>query len=50
VIHHAELIIGVRIPRPADLERPRGLPLIGVAQVGRDAAVFALNSSIGLKG
>jgi hypothetical protein len=42
MIEHRELVIGVGIPWPVDLERPGGLPGIGVAQVGRDAAVLAL--------
>ncbi len=33
VIHQTELVIGMRIPRPVDLERAGGLAAIGVAQV-----------------
>src|SRR4029077_10969645 len=32
--------IGVCIPRPVNLERTNGLTAVGVAQVGRDAAVL----------
>ena len=42
MIHQAELVVGVGIPGPVDLERARGLSGIGVAQVGGDAAVLAL--------
>ena len=42
VIHQAEMVIGVGIPRPVDLERAGGLAAIGVAQVRRDAAVLSL--------
>ena len=42
VIHQAEVVVGVGVPRPVDLERAGGLAAIGVAQVRRDAAVLAL--------
>ena len=42
VIHQTEMVVGVRIPRPVDLERAGGLAAVGVAQVRRDAAVLAL--------
>ena len=42
MIHQAEMVVGVGIPRPVDLERAGGLAAIGVAQVRRDAAVLAL--------
>ena len=42
MIHQAEMVVGVGIPRPIDLERAGGLAGIGVAQVGGDAAVLAL--------
>src|SRR5262249_21702269 len=42
VIHHAKLVIGVRVPRPVDLKRAGGLAAIGVAQVRCDAAVLVL--------
>src|SRR5207247_1393655 len=41
VIHQTELVIGVRIPRPIDLERAGGLAAVGVAQVRCDAAVLS---------
>src|SRR5215472_16174045 len=40
MIHQAEVIVGIGIPRPIDLERPGRLTAGGVAQVGRDAAVL----------
>jgi len=42
VIHETEMIVRVGIPRPVDLEWAGGLPVVGVAQVRRDAAVLAL--------
>ena len=42
VIHQAEVVVGVGVPRPVDLERAGGLAAVGVAQVRRDAAVLAL--------
>jgi len=42
MIHHAEMIVGIRIPRPVDLERARGLAGVGVPEVGRDAAILSL--------
>ena len=42
MIHQPELVVGVGIPRPVDLERTGGLAAIGVAQVRRDAAVLPL--------
>src|SRR5882672_1925519 len=42
VIHQTDMVIGIGIPRPIDLERAGGLPAIGVAHVGEDAAVFSL--------
>ena len=42
VIHQAELVVGVRVPGPVDLERAGGLAAVGVAQVHRDAAVLVL--------
>src|SRR5262249_21975526 len=40
VIHETEVVVGIGIPRPVDLERPGGLAARRVAQVGRDAAVL----------
>src|SRR5882724_4809245 len=42
VIHQAELVVGVRVPGPVDLQRAGGLAAVGVAQVHRDAAVLVL--------
>ena len=42
VIHQPELVVGVGVPGPVDLERAGGLAAVGVAQVRRDAAVLAL--------
>ena len=36
------MVVGIGVPRPVDLERTRGLPAIGVAQIGRDDAVLVL--------
>ncbi len=42
VIHHAEVVVGEGIPGSFGLERACGLAALGVAQVGRDATVLAL--------
>ena len=42
VIHQADVVVGVGVPRPIDLERAGGLAAIGVAQVGADAAELVL--------
>ena len=42
MIHQAELVVGVGVPWPVDLERAGGLAAVGVAQVRRDAAVLVL--------
>jgi len=42
VIHQTEMVIGVGIPRPVDLERAGGLAAVGVAQIRRDAAVLSI--------
>ena len=42
MIHQAEMVVGIGIPRPVDLERAGGLAAVGVAQVRRDAAVLSL--------
>jgi hypothetical protein len=36
----SEMIVGIGVPRPVDLEGPRGLTALGVAQIRRDNAVF----------
>src|SRR5262249_49652347 len=50
MIHHADMVIGIRIPRAIDLNRTRRLAGIGVAQVRRDAAVLSLELVDGVKG
>jgi hypothetical protein len=42
MIQQTEMVIGVGIPRPIDLERAGGFAAIGVAQVREDAAVLSL--------
>src|SRR5262245_13574879 len=42
MIHHTDMIIGIGIPRPIDLERAGGLAVIGVTHVREDAAVLSL--------
>ena len=42
MIHQAEMVVGIGIPRPVDLERAGGLAGVGVAQIRRDAAVLTL--------
>ena len=42
VIHQTELVVGVGVPGPVDLERAGGLAAVGIAQVRRDAAVLSL--------
>ena len=42
MVHQTELVVCVCIPGPVDLQRPRGLTGIGIAQVRRNAAVLAL--------
>ncbi len=36
VAHQADMVVGVGVPGPIDLERPRGLAAIGFAQICRD--------------
>jgi hypothetical protein len=50
VIHQADMVVGVDVPRPVRFERPRRLAALGVAQVGRDNAELPLSSSNGLNG
>ena len=40
MIHQPELIVGMRFPRPADLDGTSRLPVWGVSEVCCDAAVF----------
>jgi hypothetical protein len=42
VIHQADLIVGVRVPRAIDFQRPARLPRVGGSQVGASAPVLAL--------
>src|SRR6266404_2308123 len=42
VIHQTNMVIGLGIPRPIELERAGSLPAIGVAHIREDAAVFSL--------
>src|SRR6266550_4071187 len=42
MIHQTELVVGVGIPRPVDLDRAGGLAVRGVAQVRCDAAILSL--------
>src|SRR5439155_18449956 len=42
MIHQAEVVVGVGLPRPIDFNWPGGLAGRGVAQVRRDAAILSL--------
>src|SRR5207249_10726725 len=50
MIHQAELVVGIGLPRPLDLDRAGGLAARGVAQVRRDAAIFSLELLYPIKG
>ena len=50
MIHQAEMVIGIGIPWPVDLERAGRLTAIGVAQIRAMQRYSPLNSSIGLNG
>src|SRR5258708_24988835 len=50
VVHQADLVVRVRIPRPVHLERPGRLAFNGVAQVRRDTAVLSLELLDGIEG
>ena len=50
MIHEAELVVGVGVPGPVDLQRAGGLAGVGVAQVRRDRAVLALELLHGVEG
>jgi hypothetical protein len=50
VIHHTNVVVGVGVPRPVDLERAVGLTAVGIAQIGCDAAVLRLEFIDRLKG
>src|SRR5205085_11043560 len=42
MIHQAELVVGIGVPRPVNLDRAGGLAAGGVAQVRRDATILSL--------
>jgi hypothetical protein len=42
MVHQPDVIVGVGVPRPVDLEWAGGLAAIGVAQIRRDDMVPAL--------
>jgi hypothetical protein len=42
MIHQADMVVGIGVPRPVDLKRTGGLATLGVAQIGRDNAKLAL--------
>src|SRR6185295_9138845 len=42
VIHEGEVVVGIGVPWPIDLEGPGGLAARRVAQIGGDAAVLVL--------
>src|SRR5579872_5191924 len=50
MIHQAELVVGIGIPRPFDLDRASGLAGGSVAQVRRDAAILSLELLNGVEG
>src|SRR3984893_17664988 len=50
MIHQTELVVGVGIPRPVDLDRASGLTARGVAQVRCDAAIPSLELLNGVEG
>src|ERR1700676_67971 len=50
MIHQSELVVGVGIPRPVDLDRAGGLAAGGVAQVRCDAAILSLELLNGVEG
>jgi hypothetical protein len=50
MVHQAEMIVGIRFPRPIDFDRACGLTAGSVAQVGVMQRYCPLNSSIALKG
>src|SRR5580692_11287619 len=50
MIHQTELVVGVGIPRPVDLDRAGGLAAGGVAQVRCDAAILSLELLSGVEG
>ena len=49
VIHEAEVVVGVGVPGPVDLERAGGLAARRVTQVGRNAAILAFELVDGIE-
>ena len=50
MIHHAELIVSVSVPRPFDLERSGGLTAVALRRSIVMQRYSPLNSSMALKG
>src|ERR1700693_1964972 len=50
MIHQADLVVGVGIPRPVNLDGTGGLAAGGIAQVRRDAAILSLELLNGVEG
>jgi hypothetical protein len=50
MVHQTEMVIGMGIPGTVYLERAAGLTGIGIAQVGRDAAVLVPELLDGVEG
>src|SRR4029077_9260471 len=48
--HQTELVVGVGIPRPVDLDRAGGLAARSVAQIRCDAAILSLELLNGVEG
>ena len=38
MVHQADMVVGIGVPRPAGLERPSRLAALGVAQIGGNDA------------
>src|SRR5205814_6162608 len=49
MVQQPQHVVGVGVPRPVDLDRPRRLAAIGVAQVEGDAAVLVLELGGGVE-
>src|ERR1700676_351727 len=50
MIHQSELVVGVGLPWPVDLDRAGGLAAGGVAQVRCDATILTLELLNGVEG
>ena len=50
MIHQAELVVGIGVPGPVQVQGPRGLTAFGVAQWAAITRNSSLNSSSGLNG